>query len=94
MTPKEYSQMMEYLKRSPMARGGRIGFYKAGFVEGKGWKVKFMSKSASKSQGYDFPDKFIGTQYYPSEKKANEAIEARKKYLKPRYPEGYQKKNM
>ena len=26
MTPKEYKQMMDYLTRSAMARGGRIGF--------------------------------------------------------------------
>ena len=34
MTPKDYSQMMAYLTRSAMARGGRIGFSDAGYVTG------------------------------------------------------------
>ena len=33
MTPKEYKQMMAYLTRPTMARGGRIGFSEAGLVE-------------------------------------------------------------
>ena len=69
------TDIKDYYRRSwGLADGGRIGFYKAGFVEGKGWKVKFASKSTS--PGY--PDKFIGTQYYPSEEAANAAIEERK----------------
>ena len=70
----EIDAINAFMKRNPAAEGGRIGFYKAGFVEGQGWKVKFASKSTS--PGY--PDKFIGTQYYPSEEAANAAIEERK----------------
>ena len=33
MNPKDYSQMMAYLTRPAMARGGRIGFSTAGLVK-------------------------------------------------------------
>ena len=40
MTPKDYSQMMAYLTRPAMARGGRMGYYPGGSVEQFGQQIK------------------------------------------------------
>ena len=40
MNPKDYSQMMSYLTRPAMARGGRIGFRNRGAVITKDMQKK------------------------------------------------------
>ena len=61
MNPKNYSQMMAYLTRPAMARGGRIGFYKAGLVTRGPRKWEYAVDTDP-------------TQYFKTEKKANKFI--------------------
>ena len=64
MKPSDYSQMIAYLTRPGMAKGGRIGFYKGELVtsgpnKGK-YRVKFGRTRATKNNPTKFkPGKFI-----------------------------------
>ena len=86
MNPKEYSQMMAYLTRPAMARGGRIGFKKKGFVNkaGKaGGDAEFQRKLqiAYDTYGKDALDegaKVLGFKDYES-MGGNENLNFRKK---------------
>jgi len=50
MTPKDYSQMMTYLTRPAMARGGRIGFYKGEkVVKSHGKQIKDLTEAGESS---------------------------------------------
>ena len=76
MTPKDYSQMMAHLTRPAMARGGRIGFKKKGFVN-KGGEAEYQRRlkiaqdkfgknnldKAAKELGYKNYDSLRGEKY-------------------------------
>ena len=76
MTPKDYSQMMAHLTRPAMARGGRIGFKKKGFVN-KGGEAEYQRRlkiaqdkfgkdnldKAAKELGYKNYDALRGEKY-------------------------------
>ena len=87
----------EYLQRKNLERpfnaadGGRIGFYKAGFVESNPPGQQYVVKFASKSTSPDYPSKFIGTQKYATEELANQAIEERKLLSEKKYQRGVKK---
>jgi hypothetical protein len=98
----QYNQMIDsltergYYKRKNFAIGGgvnngRIGFYKAGFVGSNAPGQQYVVKFASRSTSPGYPDKFIGSQYYPSEEAANAAIEERKLLSKEKYKTGVKK---
>ena len=58
MTPRDYSQMMAYLTRPAMARGGRMGYYPGGSVEQFGQQIKdsyLKGKSTPKINEELFP---------------------------------------
>ena len=76
-TYEEYLQRKNLERPFNMADGGRIGFYKAGFVKSNPPGQQYVVKFASKSTSPGYPDKFIGTQKYATEKLANKAIEER-----------------
>jgi len=74
MNPKNYSQMMAYLTRPAMARGGRIGFNKAGIAGGEAEyqrKLKIAQDKfgkdnldkAAKELGYKNYDALRGEKY-------------------------------
>jgi len=73
------------------ADGGRIGFYKAGFVESNPPGQQYVVKFASKNMSPDYPSKFIGTQKYATEELANQAIEERKLLAEKKYKAGVKK---
>ena len=81
----------DFNKRNPQADGGRIGFYKAGFVKSNPPGQQYVVKFASKNMSPDYPDKFIGTQKYATEKLANQAIEERKLLSEKKYKAGVKK---
>ena len=85
---KEIELFNKFNKRNPQADGGRIGFYKAGFVKSNPPGQQYVVKFASKNMSPDYPDKFIGTQKYATEKLANQAIEERKLLSEKKYKAG------
>ena len=90
-TYEEYLQRKSLERPFNMADGGRIGFYKAGFVKSNPPGQQYVVKFASKNMSPDYPDKFIGTQKYATEKLANKAIEERKLLSEKKYKEGVKK---
>ena len=50
MKPSDYSQMMAYLTRPGMAKGGRIGFYKGeSVVKSHGQQIKELTEAGESS---------------------------------------------
>tara|TARA_R100000988_G_scaffold88856_2_gene52173 strand:+ start:710 stop:2764 length:2055 start_codon:yes stop_codon:yes gene_type:complete len=72
----------EIIKRINKSRGGRIGFYKGELVTDGPNTGKYKVKFANKGTSPNYPDEFIGTQYYDSETAANQAITDRKEFSK------------
>ena len=87
----EIDAINAFMKRNPRADGGRIGFYKAGFVESNPPGQQYVVKFASKNMSPDYPNKFIGTQKYATEELANQAIEERKLLSEKKYQRGVKK---